>query len=353
MTHPAPLLHLDWIQLQVKWYNKLEPVFASFYQVKKLAFSTRHFKEIYEVSLNGKRLATVTAKPLSGILNPDAIIVKFDNWVCYSLGMRKYISDFLQYNKFEFVSFSRLDFCADFNQFDNGMLPQKFVKKYLSRKLLRLGKTLNVAHNFKQGKKEHEEKGLKFGSNLSEATTYIYNKTLEMNQIVWKPHIYESWIKGGLDIERDVWRLEVSLKSGSILTANTETGEVDLFLTLDVLQYEFIYKCFYKLTERYFTFVWNDGQVRRDRMRKLKLFNYTHSPEVLIHAERLADADRSKRIFIKKLHELNNELRGKDFFMSIYMEEFKTALIEESHLQTWAMYRGINIAKSVKSFQQL
>lgn len=342
LTKPAPLLHLDWIQVHVKWVNKLEPVFHRSYNVKRLQFGTRHFKVVEEIYILNKRIATVTSKPHSNILDEDSLIIKFDNWVCYAVNFRKIVSEFLALNKFEFVSFSRLDFCADFNLFDNGMLPDKFIKKYIYRKLLRLGKTPNVAHHFKQGKKEHIEKGLKFGSNLSECTAYIYNKSLQMATEIWKPWIFQSWIKHGLDTTKDIYRLEFSIKSGGKLIANTETGELDLFMSLKVIEYEYIYKCFYKLYERYFTFVWNDGQVRRDRMRKIKLFNYIYSPEVLVNAEPMKDADRSKKIFIKKLHELNNELRGSNFLMCIYMNEFKEQIISESHLQTWAMSKGLN-----------
>lgn len=273
------------------------------------------------------------------------MIVKFDNWLLYDVTFRKRISEFLLLNHLIFISFSRVDFCADFNEFDNGLIPERFVKKYVYRKLLRLGRTPHVAHHFKQGKKEHIEKGLKFGSNLSDVTAYIYNKTLEMETIKWKPYIYMAWKKGGLDLKRNVWRLEFSMKSGGVLTVSEETGEIDLFLSLKLVEKEYIYKCFYKLYEKYFTFVWNDGQVRKDRMRKVKLFKYIYSPEILVHAEVTKDADRSKKIFIKKLHEMNNEMRGRDFYMNIYTQKFEEDLIADSHLQTWAMKHGFNVYK--------
>jgi hypothetical protein len=342
LTKPAPLLHLDWLQMQVKWYNKSEAVFAPYFTVKKLSFGTRHFKCIQEIYIKKKRIATMTSEPCSEILDKELIIVKFDNWLLYDVTFRKRVTDFLIDNKLIFISFSRVDFCADFNLFDNGLLPEKFIKKYIYRKCLRLGRTPHVSHNFKQGKKEHIEKGLKFGSNLSEVTAYIYNKTLEMETIKWKPYLFMSWKKGGLDVEKNVWRVEFSMKSGGVLKCNTETGEIDLFLSLNLMQEAYIQKCFYKLYEKYFTFVWNDGQVRKDRMRKIKLFKYIYSPEILVAAEATSDADRSKKIFIKKLHEINNEMRGRDFFMNVYMQKFEEDIIHDSHLQTWAMKKGFN-----------
>lgn len=342
MTQPAPVLHLDWLQMSVKWVSKSKARYAPLYEVKKLPFSTRHFKIIEELYINKKRICTITSQPCSEILDKDLIIVKFDNWLLYDNSFRKRIYEFLEANKMIFISFSRVDFCADFNFFDNGMKPDKFIKKYIYRKCLRLGRTPSVAHHFGQGKDEHVEKGLKFGSNLSEVTAYIYNKTLEMNNVHWKPYIYLAWKKGKLDVEKDVWRVEFSMKSGGVLKVDTESGEIDLFLSLELMQEAYIQKCFYKLYEKYFTFVWSDGQVRKDRMRKIKLFKYIYSPEILVNAEATEDANRSKKIFIKKLHEMNNEMRGKDFFMNIYMTEFQTKLIEDAKLQSWAMKKGLN-----------
>lgn len=342
MTKRRPLLHLDWLQMSVKWVNKHEASFNRFYKVKKLDFSTRHFNLIEEIYIRKKRIATVTSKPCSEILDKDLIIVKFDNWVLYDQKKHEIILGFLQRNQLDFISFSRVDFCCDFNVFDNGMCPERFIKKYIYRKLLRLGRSPHVAHHFKQGQHEHISKGLKFGSNLSDCTAYIYNKTLEMETVKWKPYIYLSWIKGGLNIEKNVWRVEFSLKQGTKLLVNTETGEVDLFLSLQLISEIYIQKCFFKLYEKYFTFVWNDGQIRKDRMRKVRLFDYIYSPEILVDAEVTSDADRAKKIFIKKLHELNNEMRGTDFHMNVYMKKFEDEIIAESSLQAWAMKHGFN-----------
>lgn len=342
LTKPAPVLHCDWLQASVKWGPGSMRQFANFYTVKKLNITTRHFNRIEEVYIGKKRIATVTSQPCSEILDKDLTIVKFDNWLLYANQFRKVVSEFFSMNGLEFISISRIDFCGDFNEFDNGMLPDKFIKKYIYRRFLRKGRTPHVTHHFGQGKKEHYEKGLKFGSNLSEVTAYIYDKSRQMETEEWKPWIYMAWKKGGLDVERKIWRIEFSVKSGGILKANTDTGELDLFLTLQVIESEYIYKCFYKLYERYFSFVWNDGQVRKDRMRLLKLFKYIYSPEVLVHAEPLETANRSKKIFIKKLHELNNEMRGAGVYLNIYMDEFKTKLIEDAKLQSWAMKHGLN-----------
>jgi hypothetical protein len=343
LPKPAPLLHCDWLQCSIKWVHQSIGYFSPFYRYKRLEFSTRHFKVVEELFVNDKRIATITRCPCSPILDPLMAIVKFDNWVLYDDAKHEIILGFFQRNGIDFICLSRVDFCCDFNVFDNGMIPDKFIKKYVARKFLRKGKTSQVAHNFGQGKNEHYEKGLKFGSNLSEVTAYMYDKSREMKEAHWKPYIYMTWIKGGLDIARPVWRVEISVKSGGLLMVNTVDGLIDIFLTLQVVHDDYIYKCFCILVERYFTFVWNDGQQKLSRMRVLKLFNFAKQSEVLVKAEQTEDADRSKKIFVKKLNQLNNELRGIDFDMNIQMQAFQRKIIEDSHLQSWAMKNNLNI----------
>lgn len=343
LTKPAPILHLDWLQMQVKWVDSFTPEFHRRYSVKTLEFGTRHFKCIQEVYVAHKRVATLASHPHSGILDPKAMLLKFDNWVCYDVHFERIVHEFLKLNNLDFISMSRLDFCADFNEFDNGMHPAKFIKKYVARKCLKTGKARKVRPTFSQGASEHIFEGLKFGSNLSEVGYYLYNKTLEMKEVKWKPWIFKCWEIGGLDTSKDVWRLEFSLKSGSKLLEDHVEGEVDLFVSLDTIKAELLAKCFFALYMKYFQFVWNDGKSRKDRMRPLKLLRHNFYGLYLVNAAKMSDADRSKKIFIKKLHEVNNELRGRDFFMSVEMDKYKATVIEDAHLQTWAMNKGFNV----------
>lgn len=342
LTKPTPVLHCDWLQLHIKRVDRIAKEFHRRYTVKLLDFGTRHFKKVEEVFIGAKRIATLTSEPHSNILDKDSLIVKFDNWVCYDRNFRAIVNEFMNLNKFYFVACSRVDLCADFNLFDNGMKPANFIRKYVYRKFLKAGKARNIRHTFDQGKDEHESSGLKFGSNLSEITYYLYNKTKELKEVVWKPYIYECWRVAGLDLAADVWRLEFSLKSGAKLIVNAETGEFDIFASMEIIKAEYIYKCFFILYEQYFQFFWNDGKSRKDRMRALALFKYERCAEILVKAESMRNATRSDKIFIKKLHEMNNELRGRDFYMSIYMDQYKATIIEDSGLQNWAMYKGIN-----------
>lgn len=342
LTKPAPVLHCDWLQLHLKRVDKLKADFHPRYRVKTLDFSTRHFKLIQEIYYNNRRICTITSKPHSGILDPDSLIVKFDNWLLYDKSFRPQVNEFISLNGFYFIACSRVDFCADFNVFDNGMHPETFIRKYIYRKMLKEGKARNIRHTFDQGAHKHESSGLKFGSNLSEVTYYLYNKSKELREVANKPWIVATWVKGGLNTSVDVWRLEFSLKSGTKLLLDESTGEVNLFASLDILKREYISKCFFVLYQKYFQFHWNDNKSRKDRMRLIKLFSFTPCDDVLIDTTHMRDGDRATKIFIKKLHELNNEMRGRDFYMSIEMDKYKEILIHDTGLNSWAMHKGLN-----------
>lgn len=299
-----------------------------------------------------RRIATVTSQPHSGILDPDSLLVKFDNWVLYDKNFHCIVNEFIKLNNFYFIACSRVDFAGDFNLFDNGMNPENVIRKFVSRKFLKIGKVKGAEVRLDQGKNKHIFSGLKFGSNLSEVTYYLYNKTKELREEVHKPWIWQSWVDGGLrvptspvDRENEVWRLEFSLKSGAKLIVNKETGEFDLFASLEIMKIEYITKCYYILYYKYFLFFWNDGQVRKDRMRMLKLFDMHKPREILVDTTSMKDSSRATKIFVKKLHELNNEMRGRDFYMSAEMDRYKELVIKDHGLESWAMYKGYNVPK--------
>ena len=66
--------------------------------------------------------------------------------------------------------------------------------------------------------------GLTFGTHSSDAHCYLYNKSFELLTQGDKPWIRERWSRMGLDV-REVWRLEVSIKSGGLKFKDKQTKE--------------------------------------------------------------------------------------------------------------------------------
>lgn len=319
----------------------MEVNYHLFYQVKTQNFSTRHFSVVEEIYRDGKRIATVTRKPLSNIISPDTVLVKFDNWVLYSTDLFDYVQEFITLNGFVFKSISRIDLCTDFQTFNNGMVPSNFIKNYLNGKYLRLGKTSISNAHFRQVDTDLYFNALKFGSNLSDVSTYLYNKTLEMNSVKWKPWIAKKWMDAGLNASIDTWRLEVSIKSSNKIVCNTDTGEMNILNSLDVLKNDYCKVFFGAFRERYFSFVIKDQQVKKNRMTKLPLFSNSFSNYKIVDGEKMLAAGRSDKIFIKKLEQVNQELRGQNFNFNIDIDKLKREYIGITGLEMWAQYKGL------------
>ncbi len=337
----APILSVDWLQLNLVAPSDLNIVYHSFFTVKLLPYSTRHFKIVEEIFHNGIRIATITRQPLSNILAPDTVLVKFDNWLLYSVDLYDYVTKFIALNNFTFKSISRIDLCSDFQRFSNNMVPSTFIKNYLNGKYLRLGRTSVSTTHFRQVDTDLFFNALKFGSNLSDISIYLYNKTLEMTTIKWKPWIAEKWLKAGLSTEFDTWRLEVSIKSSNKIVCNTDTGEMNILNSLEVLKNAYTGLFYGAFRDKYFSFVIKDNQVKKSRMAHLPLFNNSFSKYAIVDGSKMIAANRADKIFIKKLEDVNNDLRGRNFDFNINISKLKEDYIEVTGLREWAYYKGL------------
>lgn len=337
----APILSIDWLQLNVSAPKTIAVVYHSFFTVKVLPYSTRHFKLVEEIYRHGSRIATITRVPLSNILPADTILIKFDNWVLYSFELFTYVTEFLALNNFTFKSISRLDVCADFQRFDNNMLPSNFIRNYLYGYYLRLGRTTASNAHFKQIKNDLSFNALKFGSNLSDISTYLYNKTLEMNSVKWKPWIATVWYNAGFDMNKDTWRLEVSIKDCNKLIVNQDTSECSVINNLTILQRPFTRLLYGSLRDKYFSFVIKDEQVKKSRMTKLPLFSDSFAKYAVVAGQSMISATRADKIFIKKLEDVNNDLRGKNFNFNVDIASLKEQYIEVTGLHSWAIFKGL------------
>lgn len=339
---PAPILNCDYLDCHVNFLSGKQGIYPSQFKVKKLPHGTRHFSIIEEIYTGKKRIATIRRVPFSELLPKELVLVKFDNWVLYRYDNFAFATKFFRECGMIFRNFARVDFSLDFQQFENGMSPELFIKRYLTGSILKMGKAAKFRVVGTQNEKQHLFESLRFGSMLSELSYYIYNKTKEMNQVKWKPWIADAWDKNGFDVEKDVWRLEFSIKSGSKILLNEETGESKIIHSLDSLKRNEMKVIFDTLRDKYWQFVWNDGQVKKGRMRKLKLFKPNEFNFQLFELDSHQDATRSTKIFIKKLEETATELRGHDIEGVFAASMLKNKLIHDYGLQSWALAKGIS-----------
>lgn len=305
-------INVDWLQvfchdgnvgsLHDSYYG------TSSYEFKLLQHGTRHFRELWEVlDEDGDKYAIIQRCPHSSIISSDGAIIQLCNRELYKPFYASEFILFLTSHRFTYKSISRLDICFDSNALLKGYKHSKLIKDLMTGVVFKNNQS-KVAWNFNaiaNVGKPMECNSCSFGSKSSSVSTKMYNKTLEMKEQKNKPYIVESWGYNGLNLEQDVWRIEISIKSDASTTIRTDSGEI-FRLNPDALAMQtMVEDVFFSYALKYFSFKRNNGTKNKTRMPDVEIFpkdrTITLRP-VRITNER--DSGRSDRIFLKKLHSL-------------------------------------------------
>ena len=333
-TPPNKWIQIDWLSINVRHPENKIVCPNHDYSVKLLDITTRHFKVIEEIYQNGERIATVTRTPASKIINPFTIIIKFDNAWLYKPMLHPRLLHFIKAFNLTFHNMSRLDLSHDFVKFDNGLMPQNLIYRFLTDYYILLGKRAWQSNGQQQTKQDFQY--LRFGSKTSNLNFYLYNKSLEQNKIVFKPWIIQLWESLNIDTSQDVWRLEFSIKNGNSETVDNEGGEIRLLNTLAATEQNFIHDLYFTLVNKYFHFKKNDGQKNVSRMESIKLFKSSINSDYFKFFHLSTETKRSDKIFIRRLEKTYNELREEKSEAADYAYELIKHEINKRGLQEWA-----------------
>lgn len=308
------LLSIDWFQLGVglSYINVLK------YDIRRLNYATKHFKIVEEIYYQNQKLFTVARQPHSSILPKDHHMIKWDNKFLYEPDSIRKGLQHLSILGLKLKNLTRLDLAIDFNTFKYGLLPNTFIDKFMKGDYIHNGRAKFDVIG-RQGKINKFEY-FRFGNPTSRCSIYLYNKSLEMQEMTFKQHIFEKWKANGLDVKRDIWRLEISLKTQNLDLINTETGEAVEFEINKCKDQEFL-ELIYKTTlSHYFRFKHKSKQKNKDRWKDVDLFNNITYDSRINFTSKLTDHDRSDKIFLRKLEQLNQELRSDNFELSTYCQ---------------------------------
>ena len=302
-------INIDWFQvycLQPYGCN-LPQIISQKYTIRDRGMGTRHFKMLMDVWRDEKYLEiqylpfSVKSDKGKGIWHPDACLIKLCNKYCYGLNEITDLLDYLFSINIQLKSISRIDICMDFQRFDNGLLPQTLIKKFLSSEYYKLGASKFTTIGNQKEAVEYDY--IRFGSGKSSYSVYLYNKTKELKEVKDKPYIRESWEKAGFNNSEDVWRLEFSIRSdakhliylesdftelpsGEIMNNTTaeimnsnvklgidSTGKQRAYLPINcnMLQGSSLVRLFAALSANYFRFV-RKGKGAKKNMKKVDIF---------------------------------------------------------------------------------
>ena len=232
-------VNIDWLELYVLEPADRYPLNAEYFTrqgflVRERDYGTRVYKEMFEIiNSNGDPLIEIRRNPASGDssfsgLCPESCHMRLPNWILYQQEPIQFLSGFLLQHGYIFKRIYRLDIAYDFELFDSGDKPSRFVRRYLEGKYRKVNQCSLTAHG-EDTWNNCNWNSLSWGSRTSMVSTKLYNKTKELTEAKnSKPYIRRAWMEAGLidnpldftktdakgkPYKAEIWRLEYSLKS--------------------------------------------------------------------------------------------------------------------------------------------
>lgn len=279
-------INIDWLEVYALEDTARFPCDADYfraqgYQVRERDYGTRVYREMFTIlDWHDEPFIEVRRNPAStialngGLFPPESCHLRLSNRACYSPTAINDLREFMVRHNYTLGHIFRLDICLDFETFDRGDDPAKFIARYMSGKFSKVNQANITAH----GTDRWEGRvwnSLSWGSPKSMVGTKIYCKTLELKQVKDKPYIKFAWFEQGLIddpinmTKRDqagklytpnIWRVEFSIKSSAkrylaIKRADGKHNKIEIPHTLSTydtpLKLEII---FASLAQHYFRF---------------------------------------------------------------------------------------------------
>lgn len=278
------------------------------YTLEEKNYGTQIFKKVADVIKYNEVVATVLWQPRSDILPENSAMIKIKNRQLYNEKWYQIFSD-IEKNWFcKNIKISRIDICADFLTFKNGLFPKTLISNFLSQKFVKVGKgTFKVMGN---QKKYINYQYLRFGSGSSDVSAYLYNKSAEMREVRDKPYIRQQWKNLKNRKKLDVWRLEFSLRGKSLKIVDTINGNfvIDDFKSLT--EKELIANIYSFMIKKYFSFVIREKQKNKNRWKKIILFENEDCHFKIVDFSLKSDTTKKHKVFLTNLVALEKEMRA-------------------------------------------
>lgn len=259
------ILNIDWLEVYCIEPQKQDAKFfqEKGYKVEQRQYGTPIYEEMFTIYHDDMPFIEVRRNPYSkksthGIMPDKAVHLRLSNEACYEQTPIDNLRLFMTAFNYQYVNISRIDIALDFNIFDNFWNPQHFINEYMQGNISKVNQT-NVAAHGTDTWAGRVFNSLKWGAPTSPISTKLYNKTQEMMQQTDKPYIKEWWIdpdgdnKGGLDVTKDVWRIEFSVKAQA-QARKRKTKESFVLHLWDYDTKEKLWQRFYELYVMYFDF---------------------------------------------------------------------------------------------------
>lgn len=232
-------INLDWLEVYA-----LEPIttphdaeyfIAQGFEVIERGYGTRIYEQMFTlIGADSYPFMEIRRFPKNNSVLPlNATHLRLINRYCYFDNAGDLMRQFIERYSYTYVSVSRVDICMDFERFDSGDYPDKFVKRYIAHKYAKINQS-NASAHFEDTWDKRDFNSLSWGQKTSDISTKLYDKTMELYDeklgAFKKPYILHAWfaaqlvddpvkcLKKGADgklYRPRIWRLEFSIKSNT------------------------------------------------------------------------------------------------------------------------------------------
>lgn len=341
------------------------------YKLSDAGYGAKFWRKILKIErkTDGRKIGVLCYENTQAC-NANLAVLKFENELLYDKDCFEVVCDVILSLGLRFRGISRIDMACDFNEFHGGLTAPNLMSGYKKNKYLKGGtsKYMLIGHHnyFAHGKdestiydqapifdeklrekeaarieaanqeliahglppisrtppkrilaqdiQEHTIDSLTWGSRSNGVQVQLYNKTREMQEVAPKWYIVETWKNAGLDLSKDVWRLEIRITTRGKELRNSETGQEFRLSVIDVITQEQLEALFFSYCEKYFKWYRNDGHEKLQNCKRLKLFNIDFEPIVKpFQFSRTAKTfNRTAKLVAKelKIHQMECETAG-------------------------------------------
>ena len=345
-------INLDWLEVDVLEPTD-EPMNVYYferlgYQCVDRGYGTRVHAEMFVLNdSNGHPWIEVRRRPKTPLLDHRDAHLRLHNRTCYENDAAVQLRNFIDRHNYVFLRVVRADICLDFEYFDSGDDPNKFLQRYLNGVYSKINQANVHAHGTDRWEGRFWN-SVSWGAPSSQVSTKLYNKTMELydpqSGQFGKPYIRQAWLECNLiedwfactktKIETDkdgnkknktyrpnIWRLEFSVKSSvkNWFVIEKDGKEKDYYSVRNNLDmYDTRSKLltlFATLVNHYFHFKYYEEGTRKDRCPDKELFSFkgietTYS----LHCPTLSEkrSERPLNILIGKLKAIRERNNAKE-----------------------------------------
>lgn len=297
-------INLDWLEVYVLEDTARYPCNANYfrehgYNVRVRDYGTRVYREMFTIVDDFERpLIEIRRNPYSteavngGLFPHKSAHVRLHNSTCYRDDAVSFLRDFLAKHDYTFVKIYRIDLALDFEKFDRGDDPNRFLQRFIQGRYSKINQANISAHGVDQWNGRFWN-SVSWGQQKSMVSTKMYCKTLELLHNP-KPYIVQAWwyskliddpvkmvkrAEDGSTYKPEIWRVEFSIKSSAQKWfVIGEGGKKSTVMPHRLDMYDTRQKLltvFASLASHYFHFKKYEEDKRKDRCQDKVLFDFS------------------------------------------------------------------------------